>query len=172
MRNPIALIGFMACGKTTIGTLLSGKLGVPFHDLDAFITEKIKMPITDIFDSYGEAHFRRLEAHFLRVLSGEKNIVLSTGGGVITTPENISELRRHFTVVYLYVTPVDVMDRTGNDTTRPLLKSKNKAQKLCALYKERLEDYERAAHIIVNARMDADNVVKQIIYKLQKQRLL
>lgn len=172
MRKPIALIGFMACGKTTVGTLLAAKLGAPFHDLDTFIVDKIRMPIADIFDSYGEAHFRRLEAHFLRVLSGEHDIVLSTGGGVITTTQNIAELRRHFTVVYLYITPVDVLERTRGDTTRPLLKSRHKAGKICSLYAARLKAYQAAAHITVNGRMPADNVVDQIICKLTKEGYL
>lgn len=172
MQKPIALIGFMACGKTTVGALLAKTLGVPFHDLDTFIVDKIHMPIAEIFDSYGEAHFRRLEAHFLRVLSGERQIVLSTGGGVITTARNIEELRRHFTVVYLYITPVDVLERTRNDTTRPLLKSRHKAKRVCALYRERLRAYRSAAHIIVNARMPADQVVGQICARLTQEGYL
>ena len=89
MNMKISLIGFMGCGKTTVGRLLSKRLGIPFFDLDELVVEREGMSIPEIFKKKGERVFRKLESQVLKELL-LKNIsfVLSTGGGTPTYLNN------------------------------------------------------------------------------------
>ena len=62
----IYLCGFMGCGKSRIGRELAKKTGMRFADLDAYIVEHEKIPIPEIFERFGEPHFRELEAKYIR----------------------------------------------------------------------------------------------------------
>ena len=85
-RTPgIYLVGFMACGKTTIGRLLAGELGWHFVDIDDDIEARAKTSISAIFDTLGEAEFRKLEAAAIgdrvRLIERGKPTVVALGGG-------------------------------------------------------------------------------------------
>tara|TARA_B110000091_G_C13659210_1_gene408807 strand:+ start:86 stop:604 length:519 start_codon:yes stop_codon:yes gene_type:complete len=78
----IVLLGYMASGKSTIGTLLSKQLSMPFIDLDTYIESKEKSTINAIFKEKGEIYFRRIEHLYLaELLNSEDKFVLSLGGG-------------------------------------------------------------------------------------------
>jgi shikimate dehydrogenase len=97
----IALIGMPGCGKSTVGRILAQKLGRPFMDIDAQIEAAAGKSIPQIFSEDGEETFRRMET---RVLAGEakkSGMVLATGGGVVTRPENLDLLRQNCLIVYL-----------------------------------------------------------------------
>jgi len=97
----IALIGMPGCGKSTVGRILAQKMGRPFADIDAQIEAAAGKKIPQIFADDGEETFRQQET---RVLAGEaKNsgMVLATGGGVVTRPENLDLLRQNSLIVYL-----------------------------------------------------------------------
>jgi shikimate dehydrogenase len=97
----IALIGMPGCGKSTVGRLLAQKMGRPFTDIDRQIESSAGKKIPQIFAEDGEEVFRQLET---RVLAGEtkkSGMVLATGGGVVTRPENLDLLRQNSLIVYL-----------------------------------------------------------------------
>jgi shikimate dehydrogenase len=97
----IALIGMPGCGKSTVGRILARAMGRPFADIDERIEAETGKSIPQIFAEDGEETFRRLET---RVLAGEakkSGIVLATGGGVVTRPENLDLLRQNSLIVYL-----------------------------------------------------------------------
>jgi shikimate dehydrogenase len=99
-RN-IALIGMPGCGKSTIGRALAQKMGRLFADIDVQIEAAAGKRIPQIFSDEGEETFRQLET---RVLAGEakkSGMVLATGGGVVTRPENLDLLRQNSLIVYL-----------------------------------------------------------------------
>jgi shikimate dehydrogenase len=99
-RN-IALIGMPGCGKSTVGRILAQKMGRPFADIDGLIEAAAGRKIPRIFAEDGEETFRQLET---RVLAGEakkSGMVLATGGGVVTRPENLDLLRQNSLIVYL-----------------------------------------------------------------------
>ena len=48
----------MGVGKSTIGRKLAQALHLPFTDADEAIEAAAKMTISDMFERYGEAHFR------------------------------------------------------------------------------------------------------------------
>lgn len=100
-RRNIALVGMPGAGKTTAGALLAQAMGRPFLDLDQQIEEAAGMPIPQIFERYGEAHFRDLEAQITARAGAETGCVVAAGGGAPLRPENRFALRQNSFVVWL-----------------------------------------------------------------------
>jgi len=99
-RN-IALIGMPGCGKSTIGRVLAQKTGRPFADIDVQIEAAAGRKIPQIFADDGEETFRQIETRVLAEEAKKSGMVLATGGGVVTRPENLGLLRQNSLIVYL-----------------------------------------------------------------------
>jgi shikimate dehydrogenase len=99
-RN-IALIGMPGCGKTTVGRLLAAAMGRPFADIDELIEAEAGKPIPAIFAEEGEDAFRKLETRVLGNTAKQSGLVIATGGGVVTRPENFGLLRQNSLIVYV-----------------------------------------------------------------------
>lgn len=82
-KKVVYLTGFMGSGKSTIGPILANTLGWDFYDLDNLIENKTGMKIREIFEAYGEDHFRKLERQTLLEITDEVNIVVSLGGELL-----------------------------------------------------------------------------------------
>ncbi len=143
----IYLIGFMGAGKTTIGQVLATKLNIPVFDTDTVIENNMNMEITEIFQEYGEGHFRALEKKVLKDLPVHDAIV-TTGGGIVKDQANIEWMKENGFMIFLNADPEIIWDRLENDTTRPLVKQKKK-EEVIELFKTRLPLYDQA-HISVN----------------------
>lgn len=117
----VQLIGFMCSGKSRVGRELAPLLGLPFHDLDRVIEQRIG-PIKPFFEREGEEAFRRIEAEVLQELLASPPALLSMGGGTPCEGDNLLRMKAAGTVIWLDV-PMDVLlpriERTGGD--RPLL---------------------------------------------------
>ena len=101
-QNNIILVGMMGAGKTTIGKeLLNVLKDYTLIDMDSEIENREKMKISEIFEKYGEKHFRELETNLLKELSKNQNQIISTGGGVFEKEENRNILKETGTVFYL-----------------------------------------------------------------------
>lgn len=100
MRN-IALIGMPGAGKSTAGALLARRLDRPFLDLDQLIEQRAGMPIPEIFQRYGEAHFRDLEAEVTAQAGARTGCVIAAGGGAVLRPENRRALRENSLIIWL-----------------------------------------------------------------------
>ena len=145
----MAIIGYMGCGKTTVGHALARTLGWEFVDLDSAIAKAAGHGIPEIFRASGEEHFRNLEHHaLLDTLDGTRERVVACGGGIILRPENRKLLERAATV--FLEDEVDILyDRTrGGD--RPL-RSGN-LEEFERRYADRLPLYEEAADLKVVVR--------------------
>ncbi len=165
MKN-IILIGFMGCGKTSVGKRLATALGCEFLDTDAWIEETQKRPIREIFDMDGEAAFRDMETDCLRDLlkNKEKGFVLSVGGGLPIREENRILLKQLGDVILLQASPDVIYQRVKNDRTRPLLQDKNPRGRILDLMSARKKYYEDAAdHIILVDGKTFDEIIEDIM---------
>lgn len=160
----ICLIGFMGSGKTTIGRALSEQLNANWVDLDTYIEEKANQSICNIFEEYGEAYFRALEQEALNELLEQEEVIISTGGGVITTPDNIRNLKLEKTIYLAY--PFDTLyERIAGDTSRPLVTSYETLQKR---FEDRLGLYEAASRVTINCQDKSINhIIEEIITYLE-----
>jgi shikimate kinase len=143
VRPVVVLVGPPGSGKTTVGTALAERLGVPLHDTDHAIEAVEGRSISDIFIDDGESAFRSLErAEVARALRHETG-VLALGGGAVMDPTTRSALEGQV-VVFLDVGIADAAKRVGFDRSRPLL-AVNPRASWVAMMKERRPVYESVA---------------------------
>ncbi|MFZ9646682.1 MAG: shikimate kinase, partial [Fluviibacter sp.] len=155
--------GLMGAGKSTVGRILARRLGKRFVDTDHEIEKRNGVTIPVIFEIEGEDGFRRREQEVLADLAQEKDLVLSTGGGIVLKPENREVLRNHGFVVYLNARPELLAERTKHDRTRPLLNVEDPLTRLRELYAVRDPLYREVAHAIVETGRGAPQQVVQAI---------
>ncbi len=159
----IALLGFMGSGKTTIGRQLAREIGWHFVDSDDLIEKKVSLPIALIFEKGGETYFRSLEKKILQEVALEKNIVLSTGGGLPAQEDNWQVLREHFVTIFLRVNLSILYQRIKGDSRRPLLSQYSTLQELEKLYQKRLTYYERA-DVIMDGNKNEKEIIEEILH--------
>ena len=166
-RKNIVLCGFMGSGKSTIGNLLSKKMGMAFIDLDAYIEKKENKSVSQIFSDSGEEYFRQLEKDAVKELAYKKSVILATGGGTLTFRENVDILKNAGNKIILLDLPVEVVEqRLQGDTKRPLLNRPDKEKVMRELYEKRLPLYRNAADIVVNASNSPMQVCMEIMANL------
>lgn len=122
----ISLIGFMGCGKSSVGKALASLLPeCRLIDLDTYIEEKQGKNIPEIFNEYGEAAFRRMEREALEGIFSDQNrprAILSLGGGTVTSERCRQLIRRHTDCFYLRATTGTLLDNLeGHSEGRPML---------------------------------------------------
>lgn len=139
----------MGAGKTTIGRQLARHLKKRFVDCDHEIEARTGVRIPVIFEIEGEPGFRRREAEVLHQLTGERDMVLATGGGVVLDPANRARLAQTGLVVYLSVPPVELFERTKRDRNRPLLQVADPQAKVNELYAQRDPLYRGIADVVI-----------------------
>lgn len=122
----IALMGYMGSGKSTIGKLLSKKLNIKFIDLDVYITERLGMSISELFEAKGELFFRKKEREFLLELLDKKtSFILATGGGTPCYGDNLTliKAKTHHSFYLKLSIPYLVKRLLPEKEHRPLIKS-------------------------------------------------
>ena len=143
------LVGMMGSGKTSTGRPLAERLGYGFVDADAVIEQAAGCSIPEIFDRDGEVGFRSLESQVLSAISQRHSLVVATGGGVVTQPENWGMLHSGI-VIWLDVVPDQLLQRLNADSTvRPLLQTADPEAALNALLNERRPLYAEADLTVV-----------------------
>ena len=116
----------MGAGKSTIGKSLASHLGIPFLDSDHEIEHQVGKSIPEIFETQGEAEFRKLETEFIHTLSRSESYVLSTGGGLPCFNDNILFLNDLGVTIYLKNTSEVLAKRIMNSPIiRPIIKEKS-----------------------------------------------
>ena len=136
----IILCGFMASGKTSVAKALSKELGFSYVDTDELIMKESNMTIPEIFDKYGEEHFRDLEFEIAKKLKNFNKTIISTGGGMLTFDRNAKVLKEAGTIIHIKREFDDIYQTLIKDKTRPLAKQKTK-EELKELYNKRLDKY-------------------------------
>jgi shikimate kinase len=160
------LVGMMGSGKSSTGRPLAERLGYGFVDADAVIEQAAGCTIPEIFESDGEAGFRAIETQVLSAISQRHSLVVATGGGVVTQPENWG-LLHHGIVIWLDVVPDQLLQRLQADSTvRPLLQTADPDAALDALLAERRPLYGEADLTVVINDETPDAVADGILQLL------
>lgn len=166
--NRIFIIGPMGAGKTTVGRQLARLTGLDFDDTDHEVQRRTGVDISFIFEKEGEEGFRRRESRALEALSAREGIVLATGGGIVTLPENRRLLAGRGVVVYLCSDLETQLERTRHDRNRPLLQGEDRRAKLQQLTTERDPLYREIADIIIESGgRQARAVAREILERLR-----
>lgn len=153
MQN-IAIIGMPGCGKTTLGKELEKRTGRKLIDMDQMITDRIGCSIPEFFAAHGEAEFRKAETEVLSEISKESGLIISTGGGVVTKPENYPLLHQN-SIIFFLSRDINSLAKKG----RPISQTKTPQQ----LAEERMAFYEGwSDHKIeaVTPQINADKVME------------
>ncbi len=154
-KENIVLIGMPGSGKSAVGRVLASETGRPFADTDQYITEKAGKAIPDIFREDGEPAFRDLESGIIRELSKQGGQIISTGGGAVLRPENVTALRQNGRLYWLNRNP-DALVPTDD---RPLADT---VEKMKQLYLVREPVYRAAADEIVPVTGTPEKAAKMI----------
>lgn len=165
----IILIGFMGVGKTTIGKIIAKKLKLNFVDMDNYIEKREGKSISKIFEEYGEQHFRELESESLKDLIKSDNIVISTGGGIVTTKENSEILKKEKIVIFLDGNTQTILNHLSKEIDkRPLLSNSNNVEyTISNLLNERYEKYNSICDIKIDINeKNIEEVVSQILVNI------
>lgn len=156
----------MGSGKSRIGHALAERLNWPFRDSDIEIQKKAGKTISEIFETSGEAAFRKMEWVWCQKLGKLKNCVVSTGGGIVGSQANRDLLRYHGQVIWLKASAETILIRTQKTRKRPLLNVENPQEKIEMLLAERLPLYQKTAHFEVDTEnQSVEQVVDEILQK-------
>lgn len=168
----IILIGYMGCGKTTVGKRLAELMDFTFVDTDEMIERQQGRTISEIFGTDGEQMFRTMETTLLEQMLEGKNgrLVISTGGGMPLREENRALLSKLGTVVYLKAEPKTIYDRVKGDANRPLLQCADPFAKIQEMLAARQPVYEAAADSIMQADAPEAGEIAELIRDLLQQR--
>ena len=155
LTSNIYLIGFMGCGKTTVGKRLAARLGFLFADTDKLFEVKHNCTINHYFEQHGEDAFRKEEAIVLKETISLENTVIATGGGTPCFYNNMDLMLSHGICIYLEISPKALYSRLKNSQSeRPLLQADNLLENIENLLSQR-EPYYKKADIIVSG-LDVD----------------
>jgi shikimate kinase len=165
----IYLIGFMGCGKTHWGRLLSEKLQLPFFDLDDAIVEQEEKPVTAIFEEEGEEYFRLLEKDVLHMITeSHESFIMACGGGTPCYYNNIDYMKRQGTTIWINCSVQCLFQRLVKEREkRPLIKDltddglRSYIQKK---YASRKIFYEQASIILSDEQVNMDYLLERIFH--------
>lgn len=164
-KTNVALIGFMGCGKSTVGRALARKLKYSFVDTDDEIEILARTSISKIFEIHGEGYFRKLEAEVLSKVLVRENTVIATGGGIVKNKENVDQIKEVASIVYLEATSETIYGNVKNSTHRPLLNCEKPLDKIKELLEDRIEIYRNSCDFIVNVdKTETNENVDSIIH--------
>jgi len=154
----------MGVGKSTTGIALAEKLSYKFLDSDHKIEELAGMSIPDIFRTYGEKYFRRLEYEVIRDIANMSGIVLATGGGAVMNNKLFDILMSKGTVIHLDASLSTLYDRLKDSNNRPMLNhNSNRKKRIEDLYMLRRPIYMKAHHTINTDGKEVRDIVDEIV---------
>lgn len=168
----IFLIGYRGSGKTAVGNFLSDIIGWTFIDTDLKIVEEEGMTISEIVDKKGWDFFREKESAVLKRVCAHDKQIVATGGGIVLNKENIVNMKKNGTIVWLKVTFATVkkrilLDRKTKDF-RPSLTTKKLDEEIKETLLLRKTHYEKAMDFSIDTdNLDINGVCKAVITNLR-----
>ncbi len=178
-KNNVILIGMKGCGKTTLGKLLARKLSMDFIEIDDEIEKyhlrqlKEQLTCRQVYQRYGQRYFRHCETAVLKKIYqniGNKNFVLSCGGGTPLKAENIALLKKIGKIIFLDLDKKILLSRIIKNGIPPFFTSpKNPKKSLELLLKERIPLYQKAAELTIKLKNETvEEIAEKIISLLPK----
>ena len=159
----------MGSGKSSVGRLVARTQKGRFVDTDRMVADRCGQEITEIFARKGEEFFRREESLALRSLLGERGLVVATGGGIVTVPENAQALKTLGLVVWLTADEEVIWERVGRNTKRPLLHTENPRETIRELLAKRNPLYAAVADMSIDTtRLAHVEVAEKICRQLRE----
>jgi len=173
MTDNIILVGPMGAGKTTVGKKLAGHLNRPFVDVDESIIDHLGVSIQTIFDTEGEAGFRKRELTMLTtVLKQHQRSVIATGGGCISTPACRRLIVQQRLVVHVDVGLKQQYARLVCDKRRPILQTGNLKEKLQKLRADRHAVYVSVADLyVLTDALSFPQIAAKVLRAMQGQKM-
>lgn len=169
------IIGYMASGKTTFGRALARRTGLHHIDLDFYIEQRFHASVKEIFDSKGEAEFRRIEGAMLREVGEMNDVVISCGGGTPCFADNIDFMLSHGTTVCLQASDDVIADRVMQaGDKRPLMAGKSRNEILDTIrhhMEMRKPYYDRAQIIISGDRLENKSQINDTVEEFLKNHI-
>lgn len=172
MKRHVALVGFMASGKSTIGRKLAKRLGYAFVDTDDVVARE-HGTVASIFAAEGEAAFRRYEHQAISAaLRRPEPSVVALGGGALTFPANRALLQRHAYRIFIKVSAEQVLARVRKSREkRPLLGPDPTLTAVKELYDARMPQYAHADYVVEADRRNRREVLDDILRWLDNRRI-
>ncbi len=173
IKDSIALIGFMATGKSTVGKALKEYIGkdYKFIETDQLIVEIAGKSIPRIFSEDGEDKFREYEIEACKKAANLKKAVISCGGGIVLNKANIENLKKTCHIVLLTASPKEIYNRVMKDgkKTRPVIDKDDPMKEIESVLKQRELLYNISAEIIINTTdKTIDEIIREIIKATMK----
>jgi shikimate kinase len=170
MRRNIVLVGLMGCGKSSIGRILSSRLGWPLRDVDAVIEKEQGRPISEIFAQDGEVEFRRMEREAISHVAADQGAIVSVGGGAFVDPANRAALKSTGVTIYLKASVETLYDRVKHSKHRPLLANADPMERLRELLAVREPAYLEADCVLETdgrSSMDVARIIITLFFPLE-----
>lgn len=167
-RN-LAILGFMAAGKTRVASELGRRTGLRVLDLDEEIERRVGLPVHRIFETQGEPYFRDLESRALREACAGSGLILACGGGTVLRAENRALLRERCVRVWLRVSREEILTRLGRPEAprRPMLEGRDASALVEALLREREPFYRECDLAVETDRRTPAEIAGEIARRLR-----
>lgn len=150
--RPLALVGMMGVGKSTIGRKLAQLLGFGFADADEEIEKAAQMSVSEIFEQFDEAYFRDGERRVIARLLDEGNCVIATGGGAFVQDETRELIKDKAVTIWLDSDVETLVERVSRNDKRPLLRGGDTREIVTRMKAEREPHYAQAQiHVMSDA---------------------
>ncbi|WP_310497461.1 shikimate kinase [Sandarakinorhabdus sp.] len=164
--RPVTLIGLMGAGKTTVGRRLAARLSLPFVDADAEIETASGLTVSEIFERFGEAHFRDGERRVIARLIDGVPKVIATGGGAFMNDDTRALILERTLAVWLDADIPTLVERVRRRENRPLLMGRDPGEVLTELARVRAPIYALAPIRIPSRAAPHQETVSSIITAL------
>lgn len=165
IEKNLVLIGMRGSGKTTVGETLAKFLDFRFVDVDAELEKSEQAKISEIVEKKGWENFRDLETKYTKQFADEKDLVISTGGGVVLRSENIASLKKNGVVILIHAPIEFLARRVAKNSNRPSLTGENPSDELAKVWTEREKFYRGAADVEVFFDFETKNKKTDLLRK-------
>ena len=167
LKKPVVMVGLMGAGKTKIGSILAKTLGIPFIDADQEIEKAAGMSVAEIFESEGEPAFRDLERRVIARLLSDEIKVIAPGGGAMMNEQTADLIRKSAISIWLRADLDVLVERTGRNNKRPLLRGGDPREILQGLMDKRHPVYQTADITVDSGPADIDENARKTLCALR-----